>query len=156
MPRSYSHISYYEREKEDSKVLDVLYALTEDDIYNSIYVEYDIISSKIISILNISYGKQDKKVNISKEKAIEILKEYDKVDSIENVRVNMGQIVLQRETKEIEEMSYNNTDEKLYTNEYEVKLYWEVMYNKTENVKIDVETGEIINDGTLSLEEKKE
>lgn len=152
----YKIISYYEREKEDSKVLDVLYALTEDDIYNSIYVEYDIISSKIISILNISYGKQDKKVNISKEKAIEILKEYDKVDSIENVRVNMGQIVLQRETKEIEEMSYNNTDEKLYTNEYEVKLYWEVMYNKAENVKIDVETGEIINDGTLSLEERKE
>lgn len=152
----YKIISYYEREKEDSKVLDVLYALTEDDIYNSIYVEYDIISSKIISILNISYGKQDKKVNISKEKAIEILKEYDKVDSIENVRVNMGQIVLQRETKEIEEMSYNNTDEKLYTNEYEVKLYWEVMYNKTENVKIDVETGEVINEGTLNFEEKKE
>ena len=152
----YKIISYYEREKEDSKVLDVLYALTEDDIYNSIYVEYDIISSKIISILNISYGKQDKKVNISKEKAIEILKDYDKVDSIENVRVNMGQIVLQRETKEIEEMSYNNTDEKLYTNEYEVKLYWEVMYNKTENVKIDVETGEVINEGTLNFEEKKE
>ena len=68
----------------------------------------------------------------------------------------MGQIVLQRETKEIEEMSYNNTDEKLYTNEYEVKLYWEVMYNKTENVKIDVETGEVINEGTLNFEEKTE
>ena len=152
----YKIISYYEREKEDSKVLDVLYALTEDDIYNSIYVEYDIISSKIISILNISYGKQDKKVNISKEKAIEILKEYDKVNSIENVRVNMSQIVSQQTPAEMNTEINNKLDENVKVNIYEIKFYWEVMYNKTENVKIDVETGEVINEGTLNFEEKKE
>lgn len=152
----YKIISYYEREKEDSKVLDVLYALTEDDIYNSIYVEYDIISSKIISILNISYGKQDKKVNISKEKAIEILKEYDKVDSIENVRVNMSQIVSQQMPIEMKETIENEVDNRVNVYNGEIKLYWEVMYNKTENVKIDVETGEVINEGILNFEEKKE
>ena len=108
--KEYKVISYFESEKSDSKILDVLYALTEDDIYNSIYVEYDITSNKIISILNISYGKQEKKVNISKDKAIDILKEYDTVNSIENIRINMGQILMQQNPVKMENAIENEVN----------------------------------------------
>ena len=154
--KEYKVISYYESEKLDSKILDVLYALTEDDIYNSIYVEYDITSNKIISILNISYGKQEKKVNISKDKAIDILKEYDTVNSIENIRINMGQILMQQNPVKMENAIENEVNDNVKLNDYEVRFYWEILYNEDKNVKIDVETGEVISDGMLSLEAREE
>ena len=154
--KEYKVISYYESEKLDSKILDVLYALTEDDIYNSIYVEYDITSNKIISILNISYGKQEKKVNISKDKAIDILKEYDTVNSIENIRINMGQILMQQNPVKMENAIENEVNDNVKVNDYEVRFYWEILYNEDKNVKIDVETGEVISDGMLSLEAREE
>ena len=154
--KEYKVISYYESEKSDSKILDVLYALTEDDIYNSIYVEYDITSNKIISILNISYGKQEKKVNISKDKAIDILKEYDTVNSIENIRINMGQILMQQNPVKMENAIENEVNDNVKVNDYEVRFYWEILYNEDKNVKIDVETGEVIRDGMLSLEPREE
>ena len=154
--KEYKVISYYESEKLDSKILDVLYALTEDDIYNSIYVEYDITSNKIISILNISYGKQEKKVNITKDKAIEILKEYDTVNSIENIRINMGQILMQQNPVKMENAIENEVNDNVKVNDYEVRFYWEILYNEDKNVKIDVETGEVISDGMLSLEAREE
>ena len=154
--KEYKVISYYESEKSDSKILDVLYALTEDDIYNSIYVEYDITSNKIISILNISYGKQEKKVNISKDKAIDILKEYDTVNSIENIRINMGQILMQKNPVKMENAIENEVNDNVKVNDYEVRFYWEILYNEDKNVKIDVETGEVISDGMLSLEPREE
>ena len=153
--KEYKVISYYESEKSDSKILDVLYALTEDDIYNSIYVEYDITSNKIISILNISYGKQEKKVNISKDKAIDILKEYDTVNSIENIRINMGQIEKNINYYNTNEIYYDELNNTLYRNNYEVKFYWEIIYNENKNIKIDVETGEVILEGTYTVEEKE-
>ena len=153
--KEYKVISYYESEKSDSKILDVLYALTEDDIYNSIYVEYDITSNKIISILNISYGKQEKKVNISKDKAIDILKEYDTVNSIENIRINMGQIEKNINYYNTDEIHYDELNNTLYRNNYEVKFYWEIIYNENKNIKIDVETGEVILEGTYTVEEKE-
>ena len=154
--KEYKVISYFESEKSDSKILDVLYALTEDDIYNSIYVEYDITSNKIISILNISYGKQEKKVNISKDKAIDILKEYDTVNSIENIRINMGQILMQQNPVKMENAIENEVNNNVKVNDYEVRFYWEILYNEDKNVKIDVETGEVISDGMLSLEPREE
>ena len=154
--KEYKVISYFESEKSDSKILDVLYALTEDDIYNSIYVEYDITSNKIISILNISYGKQEKKVNISKDKAIDILKEYDTVNSIENIRINMGQILMQQNPVKMENAIENEVNDNVKVNDYEVRFYWEILYNEDKNVKIDVETGEVISDGMLSLEPREE
>ena len=154
--KEYKVISYFESEKSDSKILDVLYALTEDDIYNSIYVEYDITSNKIISILNISYGKQEKKVNISKDKAIDILKEYDTVNSIENIRINMGQILMQQNPVKMENAIENEVNNNVKVNDYEVRFYWEILYNEDKNVKIDVETGEVISDGILSLEPREE
>ena len=153
--KEYKVISYYESEKLDSKILDVLYALTEDDIYNSIYVEYDITSNKIISILNISYGKQEKKVNITKDKAIDILKEYDTVNSIENIRINMGQIEKNINYYNTNEIYYDELNNTLYRNNYEVKFYWEIIYNENKNIKIDVETGEVILEGTYTVEEKE-
>ena len=153
--KEYKVISYYESEKSDSKILDVLYALTEDDIYNSIYVEYDITSNKIISILNISYGKQEKKVNITKDKAIDILKEYDIVNSIENIRINMGQIEKNINYYNTNEIYYDELNNTLYRNNYEVKFYWEIIYNENKNIKIDVETGEVILEGTYTVEEKE-
>ena len=153
--KEYKVISYYESEKSDSKILDVLYALTEDDIYNSIYVEYDITSNKIISILNISYGKHEKKVNISKDKAIDILKEYDTVNSIENIRINMGQIEKNINYYNTNEIHYDELNNTLYRNNYEVKFYWEIIYNENKNIKIDVETGEVILEGTYTVEEKE-
>ena len=153
--KEYKVISYFENEKSDSKILDVLYALTEDDIYNSIYVEYDITSNKIISILNISYGKQEKKVNISKDKAIDILKEYDTVNSIENIRINMGQIEKNINYYNTNEIHYDELNNTLYRNNYEVKFYWEIIYNENKNIKIDVETGEVILEGTYTVEEKE-
>ena len=153
--KEYKVISYYESEKLDSKILDVLYALTEDDIYNSIYVEYDITSNKIISILNISYGKHEKKVNISKDKAIDILKEYDTVNSIENIRINMGQIEKNINYYNTNEIHYDELNNTLYRNNYEVKFYWEIIYNENKNIKIDVETGEVILEGTYTVEEKE-
>lgn len=153
--KEYKVISYYESEKSDSKILDVLYALTEDDIYNSIYVEYDITSNKIISILNISYGKQEKKVNISKDKAIDILKEYDTVNSIENIRINMGQILMQQNPVKMENAIENEVNDNVKVNDYEVRFYWEILYNEDKNVKIDVETGEVILEGTYTVEEKE-
>ena len=153
--KEYKVISYYESEKSDSKILDVLYALTEDDIYNSIYVEYDITSNKIISILNISYGKQEKKVNISKDEAIDILKEYDTVNSIENIRINMGQIEKNINYYNTDEIHYDKLNNALYRNNYEVKFYWEIIYNENKNIKIDVETGEVILEGTYTVEEKE-
>ena len=154
--KEYKVISYFESEKSDFKILDVLYALTEDDIYNSIYVEYDITSNKIISILNISYGKQEKKVNISKDKAIDILKEYDTVNSIENIRINMGQILMQQNPVKMENAIENEVNDNVKVNDYEVRFYWEILYNEDKNVKIDVETGEVISDGMLSLEPREE
>ena len=153
--KEYKVISYYESEKLDSKILDVLYALTEDDIYNSIYVEYDITSNKIISILNISYGKQEKKVNITKDKAIDILKEYDTVNSIENIRINMRQIEKNINYYNTNEIYYDELNNTLYRNNYEVKFYWEIIYNENKNIKIDVETGEVILEGTYTVEEKE-
>ncbi len=153
--KEYKVISYYESEKLDSKILDVLYALTEDDIYNSIYVEYDITSNKIISILNISYGKQEKNVNITKDKAIDILKEYDTVNSIENIRINMGQIEKNINYYNTNEIHYDELNNTLYRNNYEVKFYWEIIYNENKNIKIDVETGEVILEGTYTVEEKE-
>ena len=153
--KEYKVISYYESEKLDSKILDVLYALTEDDIYNSIYVEYDITSNKIISILNISYGKQEKNVNITKDKAIDILKEYDTVNSIENIRINMGQIEKNINYYNTNEIYYDELNNTLYRNNYEVKFYWEIIYNENKNIKIDVETGEVILEGTYTVEEKE-
>ena len=153
--KEYKVISYYESEKSDSKILDVLYALTEDDIYNSIYVEYDITSNKIISILNISYGKQEKKVNISKDKAIDILKEYDTVNSIENIRINMGQILMQQNPVKMENAIENEVNDNVKVNDYEVRFYWEILYNENKNVKIDVETGEVILESFYTVEKKK-
>lgn len=153
--KEYKVISYYESEKSDSKILDVLYALTEDDIYNSIYVEYDITSNKIISILNISYGKQEKKVNISKDKAIDILKEYDTVNSIENIRINMGQILMQQNPVKMENAIENEVNDNVKVNDYEVRFYWEILYNEDKNVKIDVETGEVILESFYTVEKKK-
>ena len=153
--KEYKVISYYESEKSDSKILDVLYALTEDDIYNSIYVEYDITSNKIISILNISYGKQEKNVNITKDKAIDILKEYDTVNSIENIRINMGQILMQQNPVKMENAIENEVNDNVKVNDYEVRFYWEILYNENKNVKIDVETGEVILESFYTVEKKK-
>ena len=153
--KEYKVISYYESEKSDSKILDVLYALTEDDIYNSIYVEYDITSNKIISILNISYGKQEKNVNITKDKAIDILKEYDTVNSIENIRINMGQILMQQNPVKMENAIENEVNDNVKVNNYEVRFYWEILYNEDKNVKIDVKTGEVILESFYTVEKKK-
>ena len=154
--KDYKVISYCENVKTDSKVLDVLYALEEDDIYNSIFVEYDIDSRKVISILHISYGEQDKKVNITKEEAIDILKEYDDVDNIDNVRINISQITNEKEVENISKEKFNDLDENLIVNEYEIKFYWEIIYNRDNKIKIDVETGKVIENGTLSVEEKED
>ena len=68
----------------------------------------------------------------------------------------MGQIVSQQTPAEMNTEINNKLDENVKVNNYEIKFYWEIIYNKNMDVKIDVETGEIINDGTLNFEEKKE
>ena len=68
----------------------------------------------------------------------------------------MSQIVSQQTPIEMKETIENEVDNRVNVYNGEIKLYWEIIYNKNMNVKIDVETGKIINDGTLSLEERKE
>lgn len=154
----YKIISYYEREKLDSKVLDVLYALTEDDIYNSIYVEYDIESNKIISILNVSYGKQNKKVNITKDNAIEIVKEKTSKDvkEIENIRINISLIPIMPEVENIDNTIENDINENLFVSEYQIEFCWDIIFKDNQEIKINVETGKIIKEENFSLEEKEE
>ena len=154
--KDFKVISYNEIFKIDLQVLDVLYAADEEKIYNSILIEYDMDSQKIINLLYIDSYEQNKKVNITKEQAIEILKEYDDVESIESIEINVSQVVNNTKLDTSREINYNILNENLVINESEIKFYWEIIYNKNQRIGIEVETGELLIEEKYSFEVKEE
>ena len=67
----------------------------------------------------------------------------------------MGQIEKNINYYNTDEIHYDELNNTLYRNNYEVKFYWEIIYNENKNIKIDVETGEVILEGTYTVEEKE-
>ena len=118
-------------------------------------IQYVIEYGRVQNILNISTLIDEKEITITKNKAIEILKENYDVTSIESV-----ELLLNGNIYEYEE--YNkNKDEITTANKYaivgtkEIKAVWIIKYNNGLEVKIDSETGEIQRTNETNYEEKK-
>ena len=62
---------------------------------------------------------------------------------------------MQQNPVKMENAIENEVNDNVKVNDYEVKFYWEILYNEDKNVKIDVETGEVILESFYTVEKKK-
>ena len=137
------------------KVTDFIYAKSEEDIYNSVLIQYVTEYGRVQNILNISTLIDGKEITITKDKAIEILKENYDVTSIESVELVLnGNIYLNNKYNEdVSSTDYLEIDREVSTKE--IKAIWIIEYNNGLKVKIDSETGEIQRTNETNYEEKK-
>lgn len=134
----------------------IKYAKKYGDIYNPYQgVTYTVEGDKIKSIIVFDYSYEDKEVLVSKDEAMDILREngIETVDielCIEKINKNFEE---EKGTEEVlTDVTYDNVGIHLIENtEFEVKKVWKAKLNSGLEYCVDVYTGELIYTGGINV-----